>query len=507
MGNEKPTTPKSNTAGKTLVVIAWVLLVLHGLMVVGNLNYERFRDPAIEALLTHPTPEAIGGTIGYLIGTNMFAFSAFILSLVAWRYRKNRNGKVATIVSIVFMVAATLLAFLPSSGDKNVDKEMLVVKKMSDELISAWDNINRRQPVEQKKYKEGEYGSVTPLMQLLNDWAIATQEAFLKMTTEIQKCNLASTCKPKTLTDPILLSQSQLRLQKFKNILQSYEPQIKRLFNEFPQKVAQLDVGENVKQEAIAGYNNSKDKALGDILEFFEIEYKIAAKAEALLDFMKSKQGQVKYVNNQLLFDSQADADIYNSYIRDITKLAEAEIAWQKKIQRQGFIGAEELQEKMEKFLNNNEQAYYVSKEHNFKVRFPGKVDITDYGMIIHYTTEVEGEAAYNIFVNKYPKPVLSDEAINAALEGYIEGRLVLFGDKAKLIESNHIYFRGCKALEYEYTVEAEGSIGYFKGTCLVVGKLGYNISVACAEETKVVAYAKYAEFVKSFRLTKSRKR
>jgi len=137
MVNEKPTTTKSNTAGKTLVVIAWVLLVLHGLMVVGNLNYKRLRDPAIEALLTNPTPEAIGGTIGYLIGTNILAIVACVLSLTAWLYRKNKNGKVATIVSIVLMVAATLLAFLPSSEDKNVDKEMLVVKKMSDELISC----------------------------------------------------------------------------------------------------------------------------------------------------------------------------------------------------------------------------------------------------------------------------------------------------------------------------------------------------------------------------------
>jgi hypothetical protein len=170
-----------------------------------------------------------------------------------------------------------------------------------------------------------------------------------------------------------------------------------------------------------------------------------------------------------------------------------------------GFLKGEELQEQADKFLNDNEQSYYVSKGHNFKVRFPGKVNVTDYGMITHYTTEIKGEAAYNVFVNKYPKPVLSDEAINVALIGYVVDRLTLFGDKAKLIESRHIFFQGCKALEYEYTIEAEGTIGYFKGTFLVVGKLGYNISVVCAEETKVVAYAKYDEFAKSFHLTKRR--
>lgn len=500
MGNEKTTILNLNTAGKTLVILAWILIVLHAISLWAILTEERYRDPSIEALLSQPSPEAIGGTIGYLIGMNMLAIAACVLSLTAWLYRKNRNGKVATIVSIVFMVAATLVAFSPSYGDENVDKEMLVVKQMSDELISTWDNINRGQIVEQKKFDESEYSSFTPLMQLFNDLAIAMQETCLNMTTDIQKCNLASTCKPETLTNPILFSQSRQNLQKFKNILQSYEPQIKRLINEFPQKLAQLNIEENVKQEAIVGYNKSKDKALDGMLEFFEIEYKIVTTAEALLDFMESKQGQVKNVNNQLLFDSQADADIFNSYIRDITKLAEAEIAWQKKVQRQGFVGAEELQKEFDKFFNDDEQSYYVSKEHNFKVRFPGKVDTTDYGMITHYTSAVEGEAAYNVFVNTYPKPVLSDEAVNAALEGYVKGRLVLFGDKARLIESNHIYFRDRKALEYEYTVEDEGSIGYFKGTCLIVGKLGYNISVVCARETKAISYSKYEEFVKSFR-------
>jgi hypothetical protein len=504
MENEIPTTLKSNAAGKTLVIIAWILIVLHALSLWVILTEDRYRDPSIEALLAQPSQGAIGGTIGYLIGINILSIAACVLSLTAWLYRKNKKGKVSTIFSIFLMITATLLAFLPSSRDKNVDKEMLIVKQMSDEVISAWDNINRGQLVEQKKFEGSEYGNVTPFMQFLNEWIMSTQAVFLKMTTEIQQCNLASTCKPETLTDPILLSKSRLSLQKFKNILQSYEPQIKRLFNEFPQKLAQLDIGENVKKEAIVGYNKSKDKALAGVLEFFEIEYKIAATAEALMDFMKSKQGQVRNLNNQLFFDSQADADIYNNYLRDISKLAEAEMAWKKKVQRQGFIGAEELQEKMDDFIDDDEPPYYVSKEHNFKVRYPGKVDVTDYGMITHYTSEVEGEAAYNVFVNKYPKPVLSDEAVNAALEGYVEGRLVLFGDKAKLIESNHIYLRGHKALEYEYTVEAEGSTGYFKGVCVIVGKLGYGISVVCEKDTKTLAYSRYDKFLKSFRLMES---
>lgn len=147
----------------------------------------------------------------------------------------------------------------------------------------------------------------------------------------------------------------------------------------------------------------------------------------------------------------------------------------------------------------------YFSEKHNFKVRFPGKTKVTDYGFTHHYTTEIEGEGAYNIIVQNFPEPILSDESIQAFLESYLEGRLDLFGGDANLLESRYIFFSGHKALQYEYTVKSQGTLACFKGIYFIVGKLGYGVSCVCSEETKPLVYPKYDDFVKSFRLINSR--
>jgi len=151
----------------------------------------------------------------------------------------------------------------------------------------------------------------------------------------------------------------------------------------------------------------------------------------------------------------------------------------------------------------------YIADEDGFAARFPAKVKVTNYGGLIktHYAAEIEGEEAYNIWVNSYPAPLLTDGAIHDLLEDYLQGRLLLFGEDAKVIRKREVRFLGRRALDYEYAVESNGVTAYFKGVYFVLGNLGYGITVACAEETKSVAYAKYAQFIKSFRLTQGRKK
>lgn len=147
----------------------------------------------------------------------------------------------------------------------------------------------------------------------------------------------------------------------------------------------------------------------------------------------------------------------------------------------------------------------YISPKHSFGIRFLTQPSITNYGKIVHYEfgAETEQEAAYNIFVNNYEKPLLSDRAIQAALQGYLQGRLLLLSDKGKLIYSREVLFLDQRALDYEYINDINSTRAYFKGIYFVVGDLGYAVSVICSEETKNLAYSKYADFVKSFRLIK----
>lgn len=102
---------------RQIVRVAWVLIVLNILIMLpawlpGN---DHIRDPAIEALLTHPTPEAIGGTIGYCIASCLMPIIALILGRVAWKRHQDVGGQTVVIVGVISIGFSLLSVFLPTS--------------------------------------------------------------------------------------------------------------------------------------------------------------------------------------------------------------------------------------------------------------------------------------------------------------------------------------------------------------------------------------------------------
>ncbi len=143
----------------------------------------------------------------------------------------------------------------------------------------------------------------------------------------------------------------------------------------------------------------------------------------------------------------------------------------------------------------------YVSEQHGFTVKFPANVEKTDYGTLTYYTAEIAGEGAYNIFVEMYSESLKAEGAVEAALGGYLQQKLDLFGDKVDIKNSGPVNFLGHKGLSYEYVVVSDNTNVCFKGVYFVRDNLGYALSVVCTEENKPLAYAKYGYLVDSFLL------
>ena len=143
----------------------------------------------------------------------------------------------------------------------------------------------------------------------------------------------------------------------------------------------------------------------------------------------------------------------------------------------------------------------YVSEQHGFTVKFPANVEKTDYGTLTYYTAEITGEGAYNIFVEMYGESLKAEGSVEAALGGYLQQKLDLFGDKVDIKNSEPVDFLGHKGLSYEYVVASDNTNVCFKGVYFVRDNLGYALSVVCTEENKPLAYAKYGYLVDSFLL------
>ena len=101
--------PTKKTKGIVLVLIAWILLVLNVLAVMGSLKY----GPNL-AKSSH----AIENTNGFLFQMGMLAFGAFVLSWTTWLCLKGKAGGIVAVQLIIIMaLAVTFASVVKKSGD------------------------------------------------------------------------------------------------------------------------------------------------------------------------------------------------------------------------------------------------------------------------------------------------------------------------------------------------------------------------------------------------------
>lgn len=97
-----------------LIILGWVLIIISGIVLFGTLQQPLYRDPSIDALLTHPDSSAIIGTIGVIIGFNFPSIFACLFGVLAL-VRKNPNGKILILASLIVFLVNLAILFLPSS--------------------------------------------------------------------------------------------------------------------------------------------------------------------------------------------------------------------------------------------------------------------------------------------------------------------------------------------------------------------------------------------------------
>ncbi len=139
-----------------------------------------------------------------------------------------------------------------------------------------------------------------------------------------------------------------------------------------------------------------------------------------------------------------------------------------------------------------------IAMEDSFVAYFPGKPESTTIFGKKLYTAMIEGEAAYNVFVEPVPSSLRGKANVMPFLHEIIKGRTLL---GQRLVASTEREFHSYQAMEYELTEEVDGKICFFKGLLFVKENALYCIAVVCSQRAKDTAYPKHAQMVESFRL------
>jgi hypothetical protein len=119
---------------------------------------------------------------------------------------------------------------------------------------------------------------------------------------------------------------------------------VRSQFDDFPIRIRNSDLPQDLKQSVLAGFNRTKDEALKNISGIFEVRKVFVSEGEKLLVFMKDRQTNCKYQNNKIVFDLQEDADAFGSYMGRLLSLSKQEASWGEKIQHDTLMKAKELE-------------------------------------------------------------------------------------------------------------------------------------------------------------------
>lgn len=112
MSDDKP-----KQEGRIAIIVGWVLTCFAALSALGYCIIPHTRDYAIENLLTKPTVSAFAGTMGLIIGANIFTLPPLILGIYAYKLKHNLKGFDIIRISIIIFLVITVRSFMPSTSN------------------------------------------------------------------------------------------------------------------------------------------------------------------------------------------------------------------------------------------------------------------------------------------------------------------------------------------------------------------------------------------------------
>jgi hypothetical protein len=281
------------------------------------------------------------GFVDQLADLTAYTFWIGLGLIFLWRTIP-RNRKQLTVFCFALVISVI-------AGYKSVKllSDVSSVKNTAEKFSSILSDVNAGRQIPNEKINETQYGKMTGLVALMNDWARDVQGDADRMNRELDACNLASIFNYEVLTKPDLLSTCHLNYERAEVILSQYENQAKKRFDEFTTRVKSSHIAAEQKERVLSGFNKTKDENLKSISDMLRIRKEFVSEGTKLLVFMKEKQANCTYRDKKVIFQSKEEADTFNVYLKNLGRLSEEEASQVEKVQREAAVAAKELEQLM----------------------------------------------------------------------------------------------------------------------------------------------------------------
>ncbi|WP_310940175.1 hypothetical protein [Clostridium sp. SHJSY1] len=204
-------------------------------------------------------------------------------------------------------------------------KEAEMNKAAEAKLVSICNSIAAKKDISGETFDKSVYGDLTPLLQLIKDYGTEINNLSANMTKELSSVDFANILSLDTLSSQEKISDAKKKIDNSLSVFDKYETEYNNLVANLNTSVPKIELPKAFKKDFINGFRDGQVENRDITTKYFKIEKDLLSKTNEILNFMLSAKGNYIIRNNQLLFETDADVNKYNEYIKDIKKLAEDE--------------------------------------------------------------------------------------------------------------------------------------------------------------------------------------
>lgn len=317
--------------------IGWVVFALALLAAIGQwVGPNHRRDSSIEAMIQHGDSNAIAGSIGFLVGSNLLGIVAAILGLTVFFLSKRTGGRSLVILSLVTIVINTAGQCRPSSESLSgtgfttttTPQAKQAVKDMSRMFDRAIPPPGEAPSVAPDAIASSTvHGELSHLVKVTQDLVAGMLEDANEYQSGVLALRLDSVLLPMRLDSAAEINDSKAKIASAQRLFSKYDAAVRARMKAAREGFASAPYTPSVRDGMVRNFDKGMATTMPQMEKVLSYEAEMYAELTVLLDFMLTQQGKFHQVGNQLKFDDEADAATYNASLTRYQAIAAKQIA------------------------------------------------------------------------------------------------------------------------------------------------------------------------------------
>jgi hypothetical protein len=259
-------------------------------------------------------------SLAYLLGYN-FPIAIFIAGGLHVAFRKRESKRTSWLGFFVIYVALVASSLLASNKQREelktaaseIDRTVLATMSSRSDAPTSPPPLTSTAPV-----AGGEAGRMEATVKtMLNRSAAARREYEL----ELNAIGWSDVLSGKRLQRDSALSESRTMLRQARTVVAKYSGRTNELFEELRRDIETADLNPASKRSMLEGFDKSTDQHKEKAAELWPLEQQVLAQFENIFNLLSARRAAWQVQNDQVLFNAQADLDLFNSYLAKVSQL------------------------------------------------------------------------------------------------------------------------------------------------------------------------------------------